>query len=1601
MYGGNAPPGKPSAKGVRLPRRPVNKYSASNATISERVLSHDGNMGEKTMAPIVHENNKSEHFFTAGSSALGHDQGVMGEADDHGKPASSSASGGISSAEPPAVKRSALTRSPARTSLTKSSAMAPRYMTGTRTKASSTGNFSPPRGLQRPSSSSSSSSRTARIRTVGSASLCNYESEEHQKASFETTGEKEVSNSKVGDVWERSASSYPPATATATVPVPENATSPSASTSTPSIRRSNNAALPQPSPVQLIRMSRYASASETPAKGEVGPSEGEAARRVVAALARTGTGASSQPPSMLRPPPNNHLATPRTSISADQDSSPMRKIHLLLSSVPSLTASKRGTSTSGSHAPSLASSATNSSERIKIAPNLQIQSSQATNNNELSMPGLCNEDFRKEPPPPSTTNCTAMTPDRQTQNCQAKSNASQGIPRNAPPKISTQSTNNRNEVHAPETNAKANATEVTPKTQNRAASVIRRYPTQQGSDENPPLGVKDELEQEGKMDAKQRELEREVELFRAEVDATCIPYNSFVTLQSCGGRNQAEVDSDGQRRSDGQRHTLACQAFSFPKKESSSRHNKSSGSYTMEFKYTAVAVLGSGIPQHGSASIGNISRAPSLTRMGATMNNSNGGARSSIDLGQQGHHGVTPCTLQMVFVKPLPWFSNTTTNSTNNLTGINQLPLNISQFQFCHTNFAGADTASGSVSSQLSPFERRNNCRVVRYGDVVAFNSPLARNRALGVRSAPPSSSKNNHFNGSGNGHAPSIVSEEIGFYRSGLGDKEKWLVLPTKSGLDTHNDLNTGADSGSGRRDAEWDHQENVDALRIGIKVRDMESLLQNEAHNSTPSNILPEQQHLHHSLCGRLYGRAVHANEAGMAFMNIKTGSVLSIAANGTLSLDNRGRGVLNTLVIQESSHGWRLHQANTPPCPPLLAQDKKQEIFQNGTYLLHPNRHDTHFAKHGIQSLLGYPVPLQESILIREVLSAMLGLEGHFIQFVEASSNCKTNDRKEDHNVWAMSQFHFALKCDSSEMDPTLYNTMQHILPMCTGYVRVNEFVETRTISMEYGLIAQAMAAAISSLLQQEYLSFVCQMEQLYQQGTLTLTKLWSLIQPSSVTMRILVQITQIARHCKGGKLLSTVCHLALVTMDGEERARQLVFQILHEASQPYMRMMRSWIYEGTMYDPYEEFVVQCTNPATMTVRSTRPDNMSSSSQRTTVTATAWDECYQLHPNNFFLLNAATARKVLQTGKYLYVIRECSPKRYDALVEHNKTLAKRLQLTDLMTGSLTLSDHIDQACSKAEMTLLKLMWQDFRLMECLQFIRRFLLMDQGDFFVQFLDLAEHELLLPVKKVSKGRIQSLLALSIQLSSPSDAPRKDNLDLSEDEALEFEAATKGLSHGDLVCKFEHNHLIDQLDAIHTKSGGIVHGPAAPGLLKTPSRHAYGMAGGPSGEGGGLRGIEALTLDCKVNWPLSLILSREAMTSYRLLFRHLFFSKYVERRLFGTWLDHQMLKGLNLRAHLGKTYMLRQRMLHFTQNFVYYMMFEVIEPHWLLLTKNLSNVRIIDSLVEEHSTFQTDIMQECLLTNVKLLSALAKLMTTCLNFSDQMRLFAQKTEIVS
>ena len=153
------------------------------------------------------------------------------------------------------------------------------------------------------------------------------------------------------------------------------------------------------------------------------------------------------------------------------------------------------------------------------------------------------------------------------------------------------------------------------------------------------------------------------------------------------------------------------------------------------------------------------------------------------------------------------------------------------------------------------------------------------------------------------------------------------------------------------------------------------------------------------------------------------------------------------------------------------------------------------------------------------------------------------------------------------------------------------------------------------------------------------------------------------------------------------------------------------------------------------------------------------------------------------------------------------------------------------------------------------------------------------------------------------------------------------------------------------------------------------------------------QGLDAFTFEYEVSWPLSLVLSKHAITKYQLLFRHLFHCKHVERQLSASWLSQQEPKQLyGVSAAFTASFGLRQRMLHFLFNIQHYMMFEVLEPNWHVLCQKLRAAGSLDELLKHHSEFLDASLRECMLRDAVLLKLLAKLLTICVIFADQTRI---------
>lgn len=464
-------------------------------------------------------------------------------------------------------------------------------------------------------------------------------------------------------------------------------------------------------------------------------------------------------------------------------------------------------------------------------------------------------------------------------------------------------------------------------------------------------------------------------------------------------------------------------------------------------------------------------------------------------------------------------------------------------------------------------------------------------------------------------------------------------------------------------------------------------------------------------------------------------------------------------------------------------------------------------------------------------------------------------------------------------------------------------------------------------------------------------LSVQKLWFYVQNSLHLMQSLKKVCIEAEHEVGGALLNAINRVA--KLGGNANAQQLFHFLTKKSAAPYLRMLEQWIYRGVVNDNHSEFMIS--------------ENRQLSKERLAddYNAHYWDKrCTICDHQVPWFLKPYTA-KIFTTGKYLNVIRECG-----------RAIDCPLITIDFVSAHSGYSKIIDDANKFASRTLLDMLLQDAKLMDHLASLRLFFFQAKGDVFVHFMNIASSELDKNFVDIDIGKLESLLNVAI-----CDTTMDTNAD-------------------HITCTLEPLKLFHLLEAVHTTSTQGSSIPRGPGIDARDAAVAA-LRSAQMHQNNSVKGIDSFSLDYRVEWPLSLVISRQTIIKYQILFRHLFFCKYVECQLCEAWVHQHTAKELSVQVAMRVSYCLRQRMLHFVQNLVYYVTVEVLEPRWHEMKQKLRKASTVDEVLSYHNDFLDCCLKESLLTNPVLIRLLTKLMTTCLLFSNKVKNFYATSSLQS
>lgn len=284
----------------------------------------------------------------------------------------------------------------------------------------------------------------------------------------------------------------------------------------------------------------------------------------------------------------------------------------------------------------------------------------------------------------------------------------------------------------------------------------------------------------------------------------------------------------------------------------------------------------------------------------------------------------------------------------------------------------------------------------------------------------------------------------------------------------------------------------------------------------------------------------------------------------------------------------------------------------------------------------------------------------------------------------------------------------------------YKSLSAFVE----SPAEGLIGQSLRAAIGTELRQ-YLSLVATLESQIRRAlaqveessnkvslgkagvTLKRCVIWT--REATLGLRLMTVIVDECRIRKDGQAISLIHQYAIA--HGDPFVGNFAERILGHVTRPFYEMLRAWIYDGELSDPYNEFFVSEQDP------SRRADD---NAQARGAATSVWEDKYMLNESMIpTIITEDFARRVFLIGKSLNFIRTaCADSAW--VQQYSKSHSRELRYSD----TATLVSSIDEAYSTTMAQLIHLMTDKFHLLRHLTALKKYLLLGQGDFITLLME-------------------------------------------------------------------------------------------------------------------------------------------------------------------------------------------------------------------------------------------------------------------------------------
>lgn len=259
-------------------------------------------------------------------------------------------------------------------------------------------------------------------------------------------------------------------------------------------------------------------------------------------------------------------------------------------------------------------------------------------------------------------------------------------------------------------------------------------------------------------------------------------------------------------------------------------------------------------------------------------------------------------------------------------------------------------------------------------------------------------------------------------------------------------------------------------------------------------------------------------------------------------------------------------------------------------------------------------------------------------------------------------------------------------------------------------------------------------------------------------ATMGLRLMSLLAEESQNKRGGQLITLVHSFA--SSHGDPVVAAFAERLLGTCTRPFYDILRRWIYDGELSDPYQEFFVQ-----------EQPPNRE---PRSRGGANVWEDKYEIAEDMVpSIITQDFAQKVFLIGKSLNFIRHsCGDSLW--VEDYSKGASKELRYGD----TATLEAWIDEAYKTTMKRLMDLMSNKFHLFDHLEALKRYILLGQGDFIALLMKSLAANLDRPAGAQYRHTLTAQLEHAI---------RGSNAQYDSQEVLRrLDARMLQLSHGDI-----------------------------------------------------------------------------------------------------------------------------------------------------------------------------------------------------------------------